>query len=377
MQQRCAIVECYNRHDEVYLTTVSLMNRLGYEVHVFNTRRNRLKNSFVHAPGLERRVHSRLSSAGVLRAAREGNFDVMIFNTLEGAAVLECARHVIQSTPILGFIHNASFLANKPEYSFFINHERCKFMALAPYIGNHVAGVADVGCMYPVFFYDRTVPRIRRSGKRRFCVQGYFDSTRRQYSLLIAALEQLRAENRDDVEVYVMGRWSTKDFKTFNAQIKGKGLSRYVRYTWKGIGYRTYYRVLNSMDFILPLISPRSHPEYFRGKSTSSVAAAIGFGKVPVLHRQLAELYGIERTSLTYTEDLAAAMRSALDMPADDLSALQARVLQIKDDHLDYSLQQLERSVAQISGATAASTPRPLHGTEAREGNRAAQTGAM
>src|SRR6201999_1649426 len=104
----------------------------------------------------------------------------------------------------------------------------------------------------------------------------------------------------------------------FNAEVERKKLAHYVRYTWKGISYRMYYRLLNSVDFILPLVSPQSHPEYFCGKSTSSVAAAIGFGKIPVLHHRLAELYGIEESSLTYTEDLAAAMLTALDMPVDE-----------------------------------------------------------
>lgn len=354
MNPRCAIVECYNRHDEVYLTTAFLMKRLGYEVHVFNTMRNRVKNSFVHAPALARRVHSRLSSAGVLRAARGGSYDVVIFNTLEGSAVLECAQQVIQNTPVLGFIHNASFLAKKPEYSAVINDDRCRLLALAPYIGCTVAGIADLGYMYPVFFYERAVPRMASNGKRRFCVQGYFDPQRRQYSQLVAAMEQLRAEGRDDFEVYVMGRWFSKDFTAFNAEVERKGLADCVRYTWKGISYRTYYRLLNSVDFILPLVSPQSHPEYFRGKSTSSVAAAIGFGKIPVLHQRLAELYGIERSSLTYTEDLAGAMRFALDMPAHELAALQTRLLQIKADYCDYSLHQMRQSIARVTAAAAA-----------------------
>ncbi|HWK49521.1 MAG TPA: hypothetical protein VNR40_06520 [Steroidobacter sp.] len=352
MKPRCAIVECYNRHDEVYLTTASLMQRLGYEVHVFNTMRNRVKNSFVHAPALARHVHSRWSSAGVLRAASAGRFDVVIFNTLEGSAVLECAQQIIQNTPVLGFIHNASFLANKPEYSSVINDDRCRLLALAPYIACYVAGIADLNYMYPVFFYERSVPRIASNGKRRFCVQGYFDPKRRQYSQLVAALEQLRSEGRNDFEVYVMGRWFSKEFKAFNAEVERKGLAHYVRYTWKGIGYRSYFRLLNSVDFIMPLVSPQSHPEYFRGKSTSSVAAAIGFGKVPVLHERLAELYGIERFSLTYTDDLAGAMRSALDLPANELATLQTHMLQIKADYSEFSLHQMEQSIAQLDAAS-------------------------
>jgi len=59
------IVECYSRHDEVYLTTVSLLKQLGYEVHIFNLWRNRTKNSFIYATGLEPRIRSRHSHSMV------------------------------------------------------------------------------------------------------------------------------------------------------------------------------------------------------------------------------------------------------------------------------------------------------------------------
>ena len=70
MDKRCAIVECYNRHDEVYLTTVQLLQQLGYDVHVFNNWRNRKKNSFVHAPGTKTHMHTSLKPAQVLEAVR-------------------------------------------------------------------------------------------------------------------------------------------------------------------------------------------------------------------------------------------------------------------------------------------------------------------
>jgi len=41
-RKRVAIVECFPRHDEVYLTSALLFEQLGYEVHVFNVWRNRL-----------------------------------------------------------------------------------------------------------------------------------------------------------------------------------------------------------------------------------------------------------------------------------------------------------------------------------------------
>ena len=84
----CAIVEAYNRHDEVYLTTAYLLRRLGYDVHVFNTWRNRIKDSFVHAPGVKPRITSSLNSLKVLTAAEQGSYDLVVFNTIEGAEVV-------------------------------------------------------------------------------------------------------------------------------------------------------------------------------------------------------------------------------------------------------------------------------------------------
>ena len=64
------------------------------------------------------------------------------------------------------------------------------------------AHVTPAGTMVPVFFFDHEVPRIpRTSGRRRFCVQGYFDPTRRDYAGLLRALQALRAEGHEDFEV--------------------------------------------------------------------------------------------------------------------------------------------------------------------------------
>jgi len=348
-RKRCAIIECYNRHDEVYLTTVYLLEQLGFEVHVFNTWRNRLKNSFVHAPSLSKSVVSKLKPAQVLEAAKRERFDLAVFNTLEGSAVLQCAREIIAHTPILGFIHNANFVIERPEYETLIRNPHCKLMTLAPYVAEHFAGKARGGSMYPLFFFDKEIPAAPRTHRRRFCVQGYFDPTRRHYDQLLECLKALKAEGRDDFEVYVMGRTFGKSFRQFDASVQQAGLADNVRYSWKGIGYRAYYRLLNSVDFILPLISPESHPTYFASKSTSSLPATIGFEKIAVLHEALARHYGIEDISFTYDTDLLGAMRRALNASPDTFADLTARMRQKKAALLKESLHQLASAIEAVS----------------------------
>jgi hypothetical protein len=348
-RKRCAIVECYSRHDEVYLTTVHLLEQLGYEVHVFNVWRNRLKNSFVHAPGLEPHVHSSLRSRGVLDAVRQQRFDLVVFNTFEGREVLACAGDVLRHTPILGFMHNGSFIRNLSEYRPFVAHPRCGLMVLANYIAEDFASVARAGTMTPVFFHDRPIPRLpRRKGRRRFVVQGYFDPKRRHYGQLLDALKR---EGREDFEVYVMGRSLGAAFRRFATQVREAGLSDHVRYTWKGIGYRAYYRLLNSVDYVLPLISPESHPTYFRSKSTSSIAAALGFGAVPVTHELLARHYSLEHLSFTYTDDLLPALRRALDVSDEQLAVTREALEAARQQCLRDSLQQLDEAITRVSTA--------------------------
>lgn len=350
MEKRCAVVECYNRHDEVYLTTVHLLRQLGYEVHVFNNWRNRLKNSFVHAPGAKPRIHSRLKPSQVLDAVRRERFDLVVFNTLEGKEVLDCAREVLAHTPALGFMHNGSLIRNQPEYQPLIANSRLRLMTLAPYVAEDFSAVAPAGTMIPVFFNDREVPRLPSTpGRRRFCVQGYFDPRRRHYGLLLDALKALHCAGRRDFEVYVMGRSFDKAFRDFAQQVRDAGLNDHVRYTWKGIGYRSYYRLLNSVDFLLPLISPESHPTYFRSKSTSSIAAAVGFNAVPIAHEQLARFYGLEDIAITYTSDLLAAMQKALDTGEEELSAVRARLGETKRRYLDESKRQLEDAIVGLA----------------------------
>ena len=349
-RKTCAVIEAYNRHDEVYLTTVYLLQSLGYEVHVFNTWRNRMKNSFIHAPGVRPHIVSKRSAKKVLSAAEARAFDLVVFNTMEGAEVVRSAQRIGARTPVLGFIHNGSFVSAKPEYRQLIGNPRCHLMALAPYVAEQFAKEVSAGFMYPVFFNDREVPSIAPTpGKRRFCVQGYFDPGRRHYDMLLEAVRTLAAEQRNDFEVWVMGRSVAKTFRDFSKKVKQQRLERFFRYSWKGIGYSAYYRLLNSVDFILPLISPDSHPSYFLSKSTSSIAAAVGFGKVPLVHHRLAELYGIADSCLTYSDDLVNVMRNALNMSASELDSYRALSSAVRDRFLTASREQLSRAIHQVS----------------------------
>jgi len=351
-RKTCAIVECYSRHDEVYLTTVWLLTQLGYEVHIFNTWRNRIRDSFVHAPGLKPVLHSRATASGVLEAVCKERFDLVVFNTFEGREVLSCARDILRHTPVLGFMHNGSLICNLKEYEPYLHHPRCRLMVLAPYVGEHFSHLAPAGSVTPVFFFDREVPSIpRHAARRRFGVQGYFDPRRRHYELLLQALKDLRDEGRADFEVYIMGRSFDPRFREFARQVREAGLASQVRYTWKGIGYRSYYRLLNSMDFLLPLISPESHPTYFKSKSTSSIAAAVGFNAVPIAHERLAQHYSLENSAITYTADLKSAMRRALDMNDGELAAMRARLAIVKERYLADSLRAVEEAIA-VVGAT-------------------------
>jgi len=351
-RKRCAIVECYRRHDEVYLTTVHLLKQLGYEVHVFNVWRNRIKNSFVHAPGLKPRVHSRLTASRVLAAAGKERFDLVVFNTFEGREVLRCARDILRHTPVLAFIHNGSMVCNLKEYEPYLRDPRCRLLVLAPHIGEYFAHLTPANTVTPVFFFDRPVPSIPpTAGRRRFCVQGHFDPGRRHYELLLQSLKDLRGEGREDFEVYVMGRSLDRRFRDFARQVREAGLAPHVRYSWKGIGYRNYYQLLNSMDFMLPLISPESHPTYFKSKSTSSIAAAVGFNAVPVTHELLAQHYSLGDSAITYTSDRLSALRRALDMDHTELAAMRARLAIVKERYLEDSKRELGEAIAAVSTA--------------------------
>lgn len=353
-RKRAAIVECFTRHDEVYLTSVLLLEQLGYEVTVFNVWRNRIRNSFVHARGLTPRIRSHFTARAVLEAVKHERFDLVIFNTFEGIEVLECAREVMRHTPVLAFMHNGGRICKFEEYQPYLHDPRCRLMVLAPYIGACFAHLAPSNTVIPVFFFDQPVPRIpHTAARRRFCVQGYFDPKRRHYDELLQALKTLRGEGREDFEVYVMGRSFDRQFRNFARRVREAGLGPHVRYTWKGIGYRSYYRLLNSTDFLLPLISPESHGRYFQSKSTSSIAAAVGFNAVPVTHELLAQHYSLGDAAISYTGDLLPALRRALDMDTGELEEMRARLALVKRRCLEDSRRELEAAIAAVSSGFA------------------------
>lgn len=342
-------MECHSRHAEVYLTTVHLLQQLGYEVELFSTLRNRLKNAFVHAPGLQARVHSFLKPAQVLEAVRRRRFDFVVINTFEGHDVLDCAGSLLLDTPVLAFVHDGSRVANFPEYQPYLSHPQCRLMVLAPYVAEPFAHLAEAGTVYPVFFFDQEVPALPKNAeRRRFCVPGRFDSTRRDYEALLAALRELRRESRSDFEVFVMGRSFGKPFRDFARVVREAGLGEHVRYTWQGIGYRSYHQLLNSVDFILPLISPVSHPSYFDARATASIAAAVGFNALPVAHEELARNYGLEDIAFTYSDNVLPAMRRALDINEHDLAMRRAQLAGVRQRCLSVSMRNLEKAIASV-----------------------------
>jgi hypothetical protein len=352
-RKTCAVIEAYSRHDEVYLTTVHLLQRLGYDVRVFNTWQNRAKNCFVHAPSVRPRIDSAMRTRDVLAQAEEGTFDLVIFNTLEGAEVMASAKRIRRKSPVLGFLHNGSFVRSKPEYLDVLKDPGCRLMVLAPYIADQFPSTVTAGFMYPVFFHDREVPKIAPiAGRRRFCVQGYFDPKRRHYGVLLDAVRALCDEGRTDFEVWVMGRSFATEFRAFHRRVKQMGLAPVVHFTWKGVGYKSYYRILNSVDFILPLISPDSHPSYFLSKSTSSIAAAVGFGKIPIVHRRLADLYGITDVCFAYDGNLVDVMRDALNSQEQVVRALRSEVLSTRRRFLEQSERQLAAAIDAVTGYT-------------------------
>jgi hypothetical protein len=221
-------------------------------------------------------------------------------------------------------------------------------MTLAPHVAAHFEHLAEAGTMYPVFCFDREVPRLARTEGRRFCVPEPFDPTRRDYAGLLAAMRELKHESRVDFEVYVMGRNLGRSFREFADTVRDVGLTDKVRYSWQGMGHRSDGRVLSSADFILPLVSPATHPVCFSSEATPSMAAAIGFNALPVSHEDLARRYALDDIAITYRDELLPAMRRALDMDTAELALRRERLAKVRRQRLEESKESLEHAIGRL-----------------------------
>jgi hypothetical protein len=309
---RCALFESNAFHGEVLPPWVHLLNCAGVAVDVYASSRILKNDPFSTAPNLQFTPYPAGTFARSLSSRR---YEFIVLNSTEPETVLESVQKL--DLPVVGTVHNADLLNTPPFSAFFDVPRRAPVM-----LAEHIWKAYGNGRGTWIFPAVLAPPDLRQRGfeARRFCVQGNVEFSRRNYDALIDAVDLLRTDGCAGLTISVIGRNHISDGKTLKKKIKARALEKLFEFSrrpfyFRDIPFESYYQGILRCQFVLPLVdhSREAYAPYFSKKLTSSLPVAVGLGRVPVLHRDLAALYGILDASVHYLDGgLAEAMRTAL-----------------------------------------------------------------
>tara|TARA_Y100000389_G_scaffold195591_3_gene227245 strand:+ start:2786 stop:3622 length:837 start_codon:yes stop_codon:yes gene_type:complete len=116
-----------------------------------------------------------------------------------------------------------------------------------------------------------------------YLIQGNIDSNRRYFNLLSKILEKTY---KYDFKIKLIGRGNLpKEFLKYKSKILLKN----------NLNYIDYHKEFSDIYCILPLISKKTHPQYYTKKITSSINYAKGYNLAVLIDKDLQNIYNLER----------------------------------------------------------------------------------
>lgn len=347
---RCALLEYNSYHDEVLPTLVWLLNRLDIRPDVYMVKRSARRRPFGAFEGLRYRSRSieRMRWLGGL-PFRLRRYDLLIVNSLEPMAVLE--RVDREDTPVLAIVHNPHLTGPEPAYQAFFAKPSRRALVL----GRQIAERGDLSLgplswLAPVVLAS-TPARPTPGAPTTFVVSGNVEYVRRNYASLLEAASALRAEGRE-FRVRIVGRTYRPDGRAFREALRARGLTDRFELSSGEIDHPTYFGLVASSDFSLPLLDTtdeRFRP-YLESKLTASVPFALGLGVPLVAHAAVARAYDVAGTGPTYEDGaLPGAMREAVDTRPEQRVAWRESVDAKRAALLAASETQLREAIAAVT----------------------------
>ncbi len=160
------------------------------------------------------------------------------------------------------------------------------------------------------------VKKLPKHNPTHFIVVGGIEPQRKNFAMLIDAMQQLVRQHRDFM-VTVIGRGKMSDIPAElhpHIQIMGR------------LDFPRMFDQIENADFFLTLLDPENpaHDRYITTGVTGSAQLIYSFAKVPVVHKKFAGFYRFDETNaIVYDGTLGDAMAHAIDIAPDKYIQMQ------------------------------------------------------
>jgi hypothetical protein len=351
---RCAVIEHNPYHEQVLPTFVHALNALGLVPDVYMPRLAMQADTFAYAKSLRYRLLAADGPSGLRGTPRwTTKYDLLIFNSIEPKKILQKAAG--EKRPSIAVVHNADLLVVDPAYASYFHNTTRSPLVLAPHIAasfglDQLPSVANqLRWVAPVYLGD--IPKPPRDEVITLAVQGNVEFVRRNYDSLLDSIEEVIHRNVR-VRVIMIGRSDSADGRTLKQEIRRRQLQQWFAFTPE-LPYSSFLTAIAGCDFILPLIdrSSATYAPYFRFKLTSSLLMSLAIGVPPIVHAEMAGLYGLEKASISYEDGgLTDAIVTAATLARGSARDLVEELALVRDELLSASASNLEGTIADVIG---------------------------
>lgn len=346
---KIAYIEFNLVHDEIQPMFQYIAEKLGHTIDFYIPEINASRNVFckcekatIHLLKYEN-PHRPISSPPLDLESRWTSYGLIIMGTGEPYDRIQKFERIAVKNKVM-IVHNYNHSYKKAPF---------KTILLANFIKDNFNALNSL-VITP--FYCGEVAATEKLATKIFCVQGNFQSKKRNYNSLVEAVLRLKLSgfSPTDFKIEIIGRYNRKDIKwhdfgtegaDFDNIIHKLGIATYFNRPDKEYLYPEYLEKMVQSRYILPLIDDTHSHQFFNNSCTSSINLGIACLCIPVLNQKLATLYGIDFGYIYEKKDLFSAMKIAITTIDDDVLE---KVVQYKNKHLEQSVRNFNDTFGNI-----------------------------
>ena len=345
MKKKIAYIEFNLVHDEIQPVFYYMANKLNYKIDFYIPEINFTRNVFCKCKNANiyklnyQNPHAPIRSPSLPIEKKWETYDLIIMGTGE---------------PV-DRIHKLMSIKNKNKSMIVHNYHKqydtlpFKTILLADFIKQQLNATNSI-VINP--YYCGEVNFNDKPNTKIFCIQGNFQSKKRNYKSLIEAVLKLKQDGltSDDFKIEIIGRYNHKDIKWHNFGTEGESfdntiiklkIDNYFNRPAKEYMYPEYLDKMINSRYILPLIDNTHSHKFFQNSCTSSINLGIACLCIPVINNQLAELYNIDFGYQYENNNLYSAMKEAINCKNDD--DVLNKLIDYKNKYLNKSVNEFKK----------------------------------
>lgn len=344
---KIAYIEFNLVHDEIQPIFYYIANKLNYEIDFYIPEINFKRDVFCNCKNVNifklnyQNPHSPIRSPSLKIEKKWELYDLIIMGTGEPFDRIQKFISIKNKNKLM-IVHNYNKQYDKLPF---------KTIILADFIKQQLNSINSI-IINP--YYCGEVNFNDKSNTKIFCIQGNFQSKKRNYKSLIEAILKLKhyGLTPNDFKIEIIGRYNHKDIEWHNFGTEGESFDNYIiklkidnyfNRPNKEFMYPEYFDKMIKSRYILPLIDNTHSHKFFQNSCTSSINLGIACLCIPVINNKLAELYNIDFGYHYKNDNLFFGMKNAIECKNDN--NILYKLIEYKNKYLDKSVNSFKNAL--------------------------------